>query len=607
MCRHILTVVTALLIANASSRAADTSPVPWETPQQHDARMQWFRDAKFGMFIHWGLYSQLAGEWQNKTVTGGAEWIQSILAIPSSQYSPLAKTWTPSKYNPRDWVCLMKAAGIRYICITTKHHDGFCLWPTKMNEDWNISVTPGGKDLLKPLAEACRAEGVKFCIYHSVMDWHHPDWPGRPGFNDYAKSAPDKARFKAYLYGQLKELFTHYGPIWMVWFDGTWDRGAWTSEDGKALEDYTRSLQPSVILDNRSGYRPPQRKLDVAIANAYGYIQAGDYISPEGEVPATGLPGIDWETCQTMQLPNNWGYNRLVGFRSFKDLLHQLIDVSSKGGNMLLNVGPTAEGEILPQARQCLQKFADWMKINSEAIHGTTASPFASLPFEGRCTKKPFDVAQGRGDKLYLHVFEWPTGGKLSVPIQSKVKRVYLLAAPDQDLVVTTTSKGSLISVPASAPDPYASVVAVELAGPLVVAPVPRNLALGKPVTVSGEWPGRPALKKEHITDGTPNTIWAGPEKSRVGWVEVDLGGDVAVSGAMVSEGQEFKRCGKFTVQAQVGGEWKTVATGTGIGLQTDLTFAPVTARLFRLTVTVDKPAGEPDGEPVIAEFKLFE
>ena len=167
----------------------------------------------------------------------------------------------------------------------------------------------------------------------------------------------------------------------MVWFDGTWDRKVWTSDDGKELEDYTRSLQPSVILDNRSGYLPPQRKLDIAVANSYGYVFAGDYISPEGEVPATGLPGIDWETCQTMQLPNNWGYNRLVGFRPFNDLLRQLIDVTSKGGNMLLNIGPTAEGEILPQARQCLEKFAAWMKINSEAIHGTTASPFESLPF----------------------------------------------------------------------------------------------------------------------------------------------------------------------------------------------------------------------------------
>jgi alpha-L-fucosidase len=550
------------------------------------------------MFIHWGLYSQLAGEWQDQTVGGGAEWIQKYLNIPSSQYSALAKTWHPTQYNPRDWVRLMKSAGIKYICITTKHHDGFCLWPTKMNADWNIGVTPGGKDLLKPLAEACHAEGVQFCIYHSVLDWHHPDWPGRPEFNDYAKGDPDKTRFKAYLYGQLKELFASYGPIGMVWFDGTWDRKVWTSDDGKALEDYTRSLQPSVILDNRSGYLPPQRKLDIAIANAYGYVFAGDYISPEGEVPATGLPGIDWETCQTMQLPNNWGYNRLVGFRPFNDLLRQLIDVASKGGNMLLNIGPTAEGQILPQARQCLEKFATWMQRNSEAIHGTTASPFASLAFDGRCTQKP--------GRLYLHVFTWPKDGKLLVPVTNQAKRAYLLASPGVVVPMAAGSRGVELALPAAAPDSIASVVVLEIEGvPAVIAPAPP-VSQGKSVVVSAEWLGRASLRKEHINDGRTDTIWAGPENSREGWVQIDLGEERSVNRVMLSEGPEYTRCAKFAVQSETGGQWKTVATGTSIGLQKMLHFEPVMARRFRLTVAVDKPAGTPDGEPVLAEFQLF-
>jgi alpha-L-fucosidase len=492
----------------------------------------------------------------------------------------------------------MKTAGIKYVCITTKHHDGFCLWPTKMNDDWNISITPGGQDLLKPLAEACHEEGMQFCIYHSVLDWHHPDWPARPAFNDYAQGKPDKARFKTYLYGQLKELFSNYGPIGMVWFDGTWDSKAWTSDDGKELEDYTRSLQPSVILDNRSGYVPPQRKLDVAITNAYSYIQAGDYISPEGEVPSTGLPGLDWETCQTMQLPNNWGYNRLVGFRPFKDLLHQLVDVTSKGGNMLLNIGPSAEGEILPQARQCLDKFGAWMKVNSEAIHGTTASPFESLPFDGRCTQK-------RG-VLYLHVFAWPADGKLLVPVTNKVKRAYLLANPTAQVSVTTGPRGAALALPPVAPDPIASVVAVEIEGtPEVIKPVPP-ITQNKPVTASGEWSGRATLEKEHANDGNPETLWAGPENSREGWVQIDLGQERLVDAAKLSEGTLYKRCTAFSVQAQIGGEWKTIASGTDIGPNKPLTFPQVKARLFRLTVKTGTPAGQPDGEPIIAEFQLF-
>ena len=353
-----------------------------------------------------------------------------------------------------------------------------------------------------------------------------------------------------------------------------------------------------MILDNRSGYLPPQRKLNITVANSYGYIFAGDYISPEGEVPATGLPGIDWETCQTMQLPNNWGYNRLVGFRPFQDLLRQLIDVASKGGNMLLNVGPTAEGEILPQARMCLEKFAVWMKTNGEAIHGTTASPFESLPFDGRCTQKP--------GKLYLHVFDWPKDGKLLVPVTNKVKRAWLLADSTALVSVTKGPRGLQLSLPATAPDPIASVVVVEIEGVPAVTQPAVPISLGKAVTVSAEWLGRPTLKKEHVNDGKIETIWAGPENSREGWAKIDLGKECEVNRVLLSEGMEYTRCAKFAVQAEIRGEWKTIASGQGIGLRKDLSIEPIKARAFRLTVTSNKPAGQPDGEPVIAEFQVF-
>jgi len=564
-----------------------------ESQSEHDARMQWFREAKLGMFIHWGLYSQPAGEWRGQTVTGGAEWIQKYLDIPSSQYSKLAGTWTPTNYDARGWVRLMKAAGVKYVCVTTKHHDGFCLWPTKQNEDWNVRVTPGGQDLIKPLADACRAEDLTFCIYHSVLDWHHADWPGRPAFNDYAKGTPDKERFRDYLYGQLKELFSNYGPIGMVWFDGTWDRKVWTSEDGKALEDYTRSLLPSVIINNRSGYLPPQHKLDFKAANTYGYTFAGDYISPEGEVPPTGLPGIDWETCQTMQLPNNWGYNRLVGFRSFKDLLQQLADVTSKGGNLLLNIGPNADGQILPQARRCLEMFADWMAVNGESIHGTTASPFERLPFDGRCTQRP--------GKLYLHVFSWPHDGKLVVPVKNKISQASLLAdAAHMPLPFKQTNRGGEITLPAGAPDPVDSVVIVEIEGSPDVIPAPGNLALGKPVEVSSFWPGRESeLSKSHITDGKPDTTWAAEEKARTAIVTVDLQAEHEVSEAMLSD-VPYARTESFEFEAQVNGEWKRLVGGGKIGKELRLTFPPVTARLFRLTIS------KASDTPTLAEFQIL-
>lgn len=457
--------ITAMTPVVADEHKTNTSiPGFRETAVARDQRMAWFREARFGMFIHWGLYSELAGEWEGKRTHFGAEWIQEQFKIPASEYMPLAKNWNPKNYDPRAWVRQMKAAGIRYICITSKHHDGFCLWPTKLNSDWNIAVTPFGKDLLKPLAEACREEGVKFCLYHSVMDWHHPDWTGQ-SFNDQRTGKPDKERFKKeYLYPQLKELFTIYGEIGMIWLDGTWDK-AWTSEDGKELEAYLRKLQPSLVINNRSGYKPPQPKYDFHVENAYSYIRAGDYISPEGEIPPTGLPGIDWESCQTMQPPKNWGYNRLAKFRAFPELLHELVDISSKGGNLLLNVGPNADGEIVPTAAERLEQFAAWMRVNAEAIHGTTASPFAKLPFNGRCTQKT--------GKLYLHVFDWPKDGKLVVPMSNPVKRAYLLADKNAPpLNVKSSPVGAVVDLPNTAPDAVVSVVAVEIEEtPSVIVP----------------------------------------------------------------------------------------------------------------------------------------
>ena len=460
----IISLFCLLSVNFAFAVTTTTQPVPEfkETKEAHEARMKWFRDAKFGMFIHWGLYSQLAGEWNDKTVTGGAEWIQQYLSIPSSQYSLLAKTFSAKKFNADEWVKSIANAGVKYICITTKHHDGFCMWPTKMNDNWNITKTPYKKDVIKELSEACKRNGVTFCIYHSILDWHHEEWPGRPTYNDYAKNVPDKEKFKKYLYGQLKELFSNYGNIGMIWLDGSWDREHWTSDDGKQLEDYIRSLQPTVIINNRSGYLPPQPKLDIKIENEYSYIFAGDYISPEGEVPATGLPGIDWETCQTMQLPNNWGYNRLVGFRSFVDLQHQLVDVVSKGGNMLLNIGPTGEGAITPQALSCLEKIGEWMKTNSASIHGTTANPFETLSFDGRCTQKP--------GKLYLHIFAWPKDSKIRVAVSNKINRAYMLSdKTKQALNVISDDKGCVITLPSTCPDPVDAVLVVELDGTQVV------------------------------------------------------------------------------------------------------------------------------------------
>jgi alpha-L-fucosidase len=588
----IITLIVSASLCVAAETAKTYTPPPQfsESAEQHTARMAWFRDAHFGMFIHWGLYSELAGEWKDKTIGGGAEWIQQQLGIPSSEYAPLAKKFNPVKFDAHAWIKLMKRAGVKYIAVTTKHHDGFCLWPTKVNDDWNIGITPFKRDPLKELSQACEAEGVRFGIYHSIPDWHHADWPGRPKFNNVATDTPDKERYKyEYLFPQLKELLTNYGKVHLIWLDngGMCNPPAWTQKDGRELENYIRTLAPEIVMDDRS-----KAGVEGSVHGAKLKAHAGDYISPEGWVPPTGFPGVDWETCQTMQLPNNWGYNRLVGFRSFKDLLQQLVDVTSKGGNMLLNIGPDGEGEILPQARQCLDKCGDWMEVNAESIHGTRASPFDRLPFNGRCTQKP--------GKLYLHIFAWPADGKLVVPVTNKVKKAYLLADAGRGALSAEGSpRGATIALPAQAPDTIDSVVVVELEGAPQVTAQPKNLSLGKPVEVSSVWPGRKELDKSHITDGKLETTWAAEEKAREAWVIVDLQSECEVSEAMLSDAP-YHRTRAFDLEAEVAGEWKTIASGKTIGDELQRTFAPVKARRFRLNIR------KASDTPTLAEFQLF-
>lgn len=437
--------------------AAFTLPLSAETEAERDARMEWFREARFGMFIHWGVYSVPAGEWKGKPYKGIAEWIQNHAKIPVAEYEPLKDQFNPVKYDPEAWVKLAKDAGMKYIVITSKHHDGFGLWDSKQTE-WDIASTPYKKDLLKPLAEACRKHGLKFCLYHSIMDWHHPDWGTKKPWRGNADNpSPDMDAYTAYMKAQLKELLTEYGDIGILWFDGEWE-DAWTHERGKDLDDYVRSLQPNIIVNNRvdKGRRGME---GMSKDNKF----RGDYGTPEQQIPAGGLPGVDWESCMTMN--DTWGYSNLDhDWKSSEKLIRNLVDIASKGGNYLLNVGPTGEGEIPAPSIDRLEVIADWMKVNAESIHGTQANPFKSTPW-GRCTMKWVD-----GDvRLYLHIFDWPKDGKLELThLGNKIVKASLLAKPDAAVKVD----GTTLTLPGEAPDPINSVVAIDIkGGPKIYTP----------------------------------------------------------------------------------------------------------------------------------------
>ncbi len=448
-------ISTAIIIAALSMLfIAGCQGVGQKRTLSKDERMKWWRDARFGMFVHWGLYAVPAGQWKGKEIPGIGEWIMERADIPVAEYEPLAQQFNPVKFNADEFVGIAKNAGMKYIVITSKHHDGFCLWDSEVTDYDIMDSSPFKRDILKELSKACKKQGIKLCFYHSIMDWHHPDAqrPFYPDYNDGKKSNPNFARYvENYMKPQLKELITNYGPLGVMWFDGEWIKD-WTEPQGKDLYNYVQALQPNIIINNRVG----KGRKGMEGLNKGDQEYSGDFGTPEQQIPATGLPGVDWESCMTMN--DTWGYKSDDhNWKSNKVLIQNLADIASKGGNFLLNVGPTAEGLIPDASIERLAAIGNWMKVNSESIYGTTASPLGKLPW-GRCTAKP--------GKLYLHVFDWPTNLKLEVPgLKNQVNKAYLLADDKRtNLSVRRELKDKIVvRIPREAPDAVNTVVVLEI------------------------------------------------------------------------------------------------------------------------------------------------
>ncbi len=415
-----------------------------ETQEQKDARMQWWRDARFGLFIHWGLYAIPAGEWEGKTKY--AEWIRKRAEIPIDTYHEFVGQFNPVEFDADKWVRMARDAGMKYIVITSKHHDGFCLYPSEHTE-FDIASTPFKRDILGELTEACKEHGIKMCFYYSIMDWNHPGWPAMEWETERSKDAANMDQYTAYMKAQLKELIERYDPA-VLWFDGEWEK-PWTHERGKDLYQYVRELKPDIIINNR---------VDKGRKGMQGFTKEGefrgDFGTPEQEIPDEGLPGVDWESCMTMN--KHWGWNKNDNnWKSTADLIHKLVDIASKGGNYLLNVGPKADGTIPQPSIERLAGIGDWMDVNGESIYGTTASPYQA-PEWGRYTQK--------GEVIFAHVFNWPDGGSLTInDPELQISKAYLLADPEKSaLEIKQTTGGQLIALPADAPDPIASVIVIE-------------------------------------------------------------------------------------------------------------------------------------------------
>lgn len=445
-----LVILTFLFLSNGSCKNKDGKKAD---------RMCWWREARFGMFIHWGLYS-IPGEWD-----GSSELVEWALwgkykkeHISRQKYEGLVTQFNPVKFNADEWVSVAKEAGMKYIVITSKHHDGFCLFDSK-ETDYDIMSTPFKRDILKELSDACARQGITLCFYYSILDWNHPDYLPRMALDDRQAAGADFEKYVSNMKTQLKELLTNYGRIGVLWFDGEWD-SSWTHERGKDLYGYLRTMRPGLIINNR---------VDKGRKDSFGMtrdtIFYGDFGTPEQVIPSRGLPGVDWESCMTMN--NSWGYNKNAKeWKSSEDLIRKLIDVTSKGGNFLLNIGPTSGGLFPDDGITRLKDIGAWMKENRESVYGTMADPFENLEW-GRCTQKEKDG----NTNLYLHVFDWPKDGKLIIPgLTNKIVRAYALNdRSKKKLDVEKTKTDVSVDVRNITQSNYATVIVLVIKGKPVV------------------------------------------------------------------------------------------------------------------------------------------
>jgi len=539
--------ILVCLVAVGSACAAEMAADAKDYLQAKPADMKWWREARFGMFVHWGPVSLKGTE---------ISWSRGS-QIPVEEYDNLYKQFNPTRFNAREWVAVAKAAGMKHLVFTTKHHDGFCEWDTKLT-DYKITNSPFKRDVVKELADACREAGIRLGFYYSPPDWRSQGQPG------YVK----------YMHGHLRELCGNYGKVDIVWFDGL--GGSAQEWDAANLFKMIRELQPHVIINNRAGL-------------------PADFDTPEQWIGEFNRDRA-WETCMT--LGGQWAWKPNDNIKSLKQCIQTLVQVVGGDGNFLFNVGPMPTGEIEPRQVDRLKEMGQWMSRYGKTIYGTRGGPYKP----GR-----WGAATCKGSTVYLHILDWP-GETITLPaLPAKIAKSSLLTGGKP--VVRQTPESIEISVRPSDRQEIDTIVALKLdSSAEAIEPMPgrmpsKSLAFGKPATASNVYADDPALGPDKAFDDDDDTRWAADAGTHQAWIAVDLAKPQKIGRVVIGEEPDVPtpwRVREFELQYKDGDTWVTFARGNGIGRRLVLDFTPITAQVVRLNIL------KADEGPTIPEILIL-
>lgn len=552
---------TANIFSCAKQNPKDYPPFPAD----HDQKLEWWKDARFGMFIHWGPVSL------NGTEIGWSRGRE----LSIEEYDSLYLRFNPVNFNADEWASVAKAAGMKYMVLTTKHHDGFCLWDTKYT-NYNIMNSPFNRDVVKELSEACKKQGIAFGTYYSTCDWHHPDFPRTGQGGSVRRENSNLDRYTEYLKNQSAELIQNYGPLLVLWYDVPQE---FDSIRGQGVIDYISEIQPGILVNNRTG-------------------APGDFDTPEqrlGEFNNTR----PWETCMT--IGRQWAYKPNEEVKSLEQCLHNLIRTVGGDGNLLFNVGPRPDGIIEPEQVARLKEMGAWLGKYGESVYETRGGPF-----------KPTDwgVSTRKENKIFLHLLNWPEGTtNLTIPdIGVELENCSVLGG--ESLNFKTKEGEIVVDLDPQSLQPINTVIQLEYDGNVMdIEPrevKPKSVVYKKPVVASSNNKPHWSKRKVHLfidAQSVVNGDWSGDfwhpaEGDDEPWLEIDLKTEQPVSNAVLYEwGNNIHA---FELQYHEDGEWKTLYKGTEIGPQLKISFSEQRLNKIRLVLN------EYDDVPGIYEMALF-